>query len=179
MDDGFVFLGHRIIRKRGPRGRMRPVTTIPWEKYRGFAEKLVKQLSSNYSRNRIDLVESLNRQLAGWATFYQYTDYTEPCLANWTEPFSGSSDIGWRASTGAASDRSCAIISKPRNRVEPKRGYFKARIVGVGMVRWHFDVSSPVASVDSNGGVQRRILTSCATRNAVLSSRAMLTLPLL
>ena len=76
VNDGFVFLGHRIIRKRGPRGRMRPVTTIPWEKYRGFAEKLVKQLSSNYSRNRIDLVESLNRQLVGWATFYQYTDYT-------------------------------------------------------------------------------------------------------
>ncbi len=76
VDDGFVFLGHRIIRKRGPRDRMRPVTTIPWEKYRGFAEKLVKQLSSNYSRNRIDLVESLNRQLVGWATFYQYTDYT-------------------------------------------------------------------------------------------------------
>jgi hypothetical protein len=28
VNDGFVFLGHRIIRKRGPRGRMRPVTTI-------------------------------------------------------------------------------------------------------------------------------------------------------
>lgn len=76
VNDGFVFLGHRIIRKRGPRGRMRPVTTIPWEKYRGFAEKLVKQLSSNYSMNLIDLVESLNRQLVGWATFYRYTDYT-------------------------------------------------------------------------------------------------------
>lgn len=44
-NDGFVFLGHRINRKRGPRGRMRPVTTIPWEKYRPFAEKLVRQLS--------------------------------------------------------------------------------------------------------------------------------------
>lgn len=76
VNDGFVFLGHRIIRKRGPKGRMRPVTTIPWEKYRGFVEKLVKQLSGNYSMNRIDMVESLNRQIAGWANFYQYTDYT-------------------------------------------------------------------------------------------------------
>ncbi len=76
VNDGFVFLGHRIIRKRGPRGRMRPVTTIPWEKYRGFAERLVRQLSSNYSMNRMDLLESLNRQIAGWAAFYQYTDYT-------------------------------------------------------------------------------------------------------
>lgn len=48
VNDGFVFLGHRIVRKRGPRGRMRPVSTIPWEKYRRFAEKLVKQLSGDY-----------------------------------------------------------------------------------------------------------------------------------
>lgn len=76
VNDGFVFLGHRIIRKRGSSGRMRPVTTIPWEKYRRFSEKLVKQLSGNYSMNVMDLVESLNRQITGWATFYQYTDYT-------------------------------------------------------------------------------------------------------
>jgi RNA-directed DNA polymerase len=60
VNDGFVFLGHRIIRKRGPRGNMRTVTTIPWAKYRGFAERLVKQLSGNYSMNRMDLLESLN-----------------------------------------------------------------------------------------------------------------------
>ncbi|WP_309248995.1 reverse transcriptase domain-containing protein [Paenibacillus sp. MZ04-78.2] len=76
VNDGFIFLGHRIIRKRGSRGRMRPVSSIPWEKYRRFTEKLVKQLSGNYSMNRMDLVESLNRQLAGWANFYQYTDHT-------------------------------------------------------------------------------------------------------
>src|SRR6185437_3435422 len=76
VNDGFVFLGHRIIRKRGPRGSMRPVTTIPWMKYRGLAEKLVQELSSNYSVNNIDMVEHLNRILAGWANFYQFTDYT-------------------------------------------------------------------------------------------------------
>jgi group II intron reverse transcriptase/maturase len=81
VNDGFVFLGHRIIRKRGPRGRMRPVSTIPWAKYRGFTDKLVKELSGNYSVNRMDLVESLNRQLAGWANFYQYTDYTATFFA--------------------------------------------------------------------------------------------------
>ncbi len=76
VNDGFAFLGHRIIRKRGPRGRMRPVTTIPCEKYRGFAERLVKQLSGNYGMSRMDLMESLNRQITGWAAFYQYTDST-------------------------------------------------------------------------------------------------------
>ena len=76
VNDGFTFLGHRIIRKRGPRGTMRPVTTIPRDKFRNFAHRLAKELSGNYSENKIDQVERLNRQLAGWANFYQYTDYT-------------------------------------------------------------------------------------------------------
>lgn len=76
VNDGFTFLGHRIIRKRGPQGTMRPVTTIPKDKFRNFAHKLVKELSGNYSVNKIDMVESLNRKLAGWANFYQFADYT-------------------------------------------------------------------------------------------------------
>ncbi|WP_245725611.1 group II intron maturase-specific domain-containing protein [Pandoraea oxalativorans] len=78
MNDGFVFLGHRILRKRGPRGRMRPVTTIPWQKYRGFAERPVKQRSGNHGMNRMDLMESLNRQIGGWVAFCQSTHYTAP-----------------------------------------------------------------------------------------------------
>ena len=82
VNDGFVFLGHRIIRKRGPRGRMRPVTTIPWQKYRGFADKLVKELSGNYSVNRMDLMESLNRQTLWMGRTSTNTPTTRPpCLA--------------------------------------------------------------------------------------------------
>jgi len=76
VNDGFTFLGHRIIRKRGSKGTMRPVTTIPRDKFRNFAHKLVKELSGNYSENKIEQVENLNRKLAGWANFYQFTDYT-------------------------------------------------------------------------------------------------------
>lgn len=76
VNDGFVFLGHRIIRKMGPRGRMRVVTIIPWDRYRRFTENLVKLLSGQYGMNTMDLVEKINRQLAGWANFYQYTDHT-------------------------------------------------------------------------------------------------------
>jgi RNA-directed DNA polymerase len=76
VNDGFIFLGHRIIRKRGPRGTMRPVTTIPRDKFRNFAAKIVEELSSHYDANKIDLVESLNRKLLGWAAFYQFTDFT-------------------------------------------------------------------------------------------------------
>lgn len=76
VNDGFTFLGHRLIRKRGPSGTMRVVTTIPKEKFKHFAHKLVNELSGHHSVNKIDMVESLNRKLAGWANFYQYTDYT-------------------------------------------------------------------------------------------------------
>ena len=76
VNDGFVFLGHRIIRKRGPNGTMRPVTTIPREKYRAFARAIADELSGNYGENKIALVERLNRRIAGWANFYQFTDYT-------------------------------------------------------------------------------------------------------
>ena len=76
INDGFVFLGHRIIRKRGPQGNMRVVTTIPRDKFQSFAYKLTKELSGNYSVNKIDMVDSLNRKLAGWANFYQFTNYT-------------------------------------------------------------------------------------------------------
>jgi RNA-directed DNA polymerase len=49
VNDGFVFLGHRIIRKRGSNGRMSVVTTIPREKAKAFVRKLTKTLSGNHS----------------------------------------------------------------------------------------------------------------------------------
>ena len=76
VNDGFVFLGHHIIRKKGPNGKSRVVTNIPWGRYRRFVEKLVKQLSGNYSTYAVDMIESLNRQITGWVNFYKYTDYT-------------------------------------------------------------------------------------------------------
>ena len=76
VNDGFIFLGHRIIRKRGPRGTMRTVTTIPKEKFRKLAATVAKELSGNHGENKIETVKRLNRRLAGWANFYQFTDYT-------------------------------------------------------------------------------------------------------
>jgi RNA-directed DNA polymerase len=76
VDDGFVFLGHRIIRKRGSHGRLSVVTTIPKEKAKTFARRLVEALSGNHEVAPVDMIESLNRQLMGWATFYKFTDFT-------------------------------------------------------------------------------------------------------
>lgn len=76
VDDGFVFLGHRIIRKRGAHGRMSIVTTIPKEKAKGFVRKLTETLSGNHSVSTVDMIAGLNRQLVGWAAFYKFTDFT-------------------------------------------------------------------------------------------------------
>ena len=76
VNDGFVFLGHRIIRKRGSSGRMSVVTTIPKEKAKAFARKLSEALSGDHDLNKVDMVDRLNRQLAGWAAFYKFTDFT-------------------------------------------------------------------------------------------------------
>jgi hypothetical protein len=76
VNDGFVFLGHRIIRKRGKTGRMSVVTTIPHEKAKTFAHKLSEALSGDHDLSKVDMVDRLNSKLAGWGAFYKFTDYT-------------------------------------------------------------------------------------------------------
>ena len=55
VNDGFVFLGHRIIRKRGKTGRMSVVTTIPQEKAKTFAHKLSDALSCDHDLSKVDM----------------------------------------------------------------------------------------------------------------------------
>lgn len=76
VDDGIVFLGHRIIRKRGSSGRMSVVTTIPKEKAKTFVHRLVEALSGNHDVASVDMIDSLNRQMTGWAAFYKFADFT-------------------------------------------------------------------------------------------------------
>lgn len=75
VNDGFDFLGHRIVRKRGGRGTLRPVTMIPWKKYRSFVEELLK-LFQNTKQEPYELIEKLNQKLVGWSYFYKYTTNT-------------------------------------------------------------------------------------------------------
>jgi RNA-directed DNA polymerase len=76
INDGFTFLGHRIIRKRGSNGNMNMVTGIPKGKARAFSYALSKELSGDLNRSMIDKVEKLNQKLQGWAQFYRYTEFT-------------------------------------------------------------------------------------------------------
>jgi RNA-directed DNA polymerase len=76
VNDGFVFLGHRIIRKRGPKGNMRVVTGIPLDKAKAFSHSLSQALSSDHSCSKVDKIEHLSRKLKGWAQFYRHTNFT-------------------------------------------------------------------------------------------------------
>lgn len=75
VNDGFIFPGHRIIRKRSRYGDMRVVSTIPKQKARNFAAPLTMLLSGNYSESKVDMAEQLNRKLKGRAAFYQFVDF--------------------------------------------------------------------------------------------------------
>ena len=76
VNDGFIFLGHRIIRKRGPKGNMRVVTGIPHSKAKAFSHSLSQALSSDYSCSKVDKVEQVSRKLKGWSQFYRHTNFT-------------------------------------------------------------------------------------------------------
>ncbi len=76
VNDGFIFLGHRIIRKRGPKGNMRVVSNIPHGKAKAFSHSLIQALSSDYSCSKVDKIEQISRKLKGWAQFYRYTNFT-------------------------------------------------------------------------------------------------------
>nr|WP_317497521.1 group II intron reverse transcriptase/maturase [Idiomarina sp. Sol25] len=76
VNDGFIFLGHRVIRKRGPRGTMRVVSTIPKRKANAFTHSLCKELAGDHSCSVIDKIEKLNQKLKGWSRFYCHTDFT-------------------------------------------------------------------------------------------------------
>lgn len=76
VNDDFTFLGHRIIRKRGPKGSMRVVTGIPKDKCKSFIRSLTNELSTDHSCSAVDKIIKLNQKLKGWSQFYCFTDYT-------------------------------------------------------------------------------------------------------
>ena len=76
VNDGFVFLGHRIIRKRGDRGHMRVVTGIPFKSSRRFADELTAMLSGDHHLKAVAMIEAINRKIRGWTQFYRHAIYT-------------------------------------------------------------------------------------------------------
>jgi RNA-directed DNA polymerase len=72
IDEGFVFLGQRIIRRA--KGRKRYVYTLPSNEALASVKRRVKALT-NRSMIRLDLAEllrALNPVLRGWAAYFRY-----------------------------------------------------------------------------------------------------------
>ena len=118
VNDGFVFLGHRIIRKRGPRGNMRVVTTIPKVKAKAFTHALVKELSGDFSCSMIDKVEKINQKLSGWSQFYRHTDFTAMTYGRIDRV------VFWKLALWLARKYKCrvkALLKKWCKRPEPKK----------------------------------------------------------
>ena len=76
VNDGFVFLGHRLVRKRSSRGHMRPVTGIPRESVNRVTFKLTQLLSGNYDMDSHTMIMKINRLTRGWTAFYAHTMYS-------------------------------------------------------------------------------------------------------
>lgn len=74
VNDGFIFLGHRIIRKRGKKGTMRVTDGIPRKKVSGFTDRIKKHLDESYGMTGAEMIKSLNLKIDGWGRFYQYVD---------------------------------------------------------------------------------------------------------
>ena len=117
VNDGFIFLGHRIIRKRSRYGEMRVVSTIPQEKARNFAASLTALLSGNYSESKVDMAEQLNRKLKGWAMFYQFVDFKAKVFSYIDRV------VFWKLAHWLARKYRTGGVNH-RNRVRAKRGFY-------------------------------------------------------
>jgi RNA-directed DNA polymerase len=123
VNDGFIFLGHRIIRKRSRYGDIRVVSTIPKEKARNFAASLTTLLSGNYSESKIDMVEILNRKLIGWAAFCQFVDFKAKIFS------SIDGVVFWKLAHWLARKYRTGIASLMRHWCKPpKPGQSKTRV---------------------------------------------------
>jgi RNA-directed DNA polymerase len=72
IDEGFVFLGQRIIRK--PKGPKRYVYTFVCDEALASIMRKVKALTGRSTRNLAlaDLLRALNRLLRGWTAYFRY-----------------------------------------------------------------------------------------------------------
>lgn len=181
IDDGFTFLGHRIIRKPAQRGGMRVVTTIPREKSRNFTASLTALLSTSHSVSAVDMIRKVNAKLVGWAGFYQYVDNRAVVFHKI------DSVVFWKLAKWLARKYSCSIksllirsfrapdsdVAKTWIRYDTvngeRRGAVLERLSGrpKGTFRWRTPSSNPYLRVD-----ERITLTSRYRDVATAMSRA-------
>jgi Group II intron, maturase-specific domain/HNH endonuclease len=74
ITDGFDFLGYRIIRSIGTRGKMVPKGLIPHKAIKQFQYKVRGMLAPNTTRESMSAkIMALNRLMRGWCEYYRST----------------------------------------------------------------------------------------------------------
>ena len=61
VNDGFIFLGHRIV--------VTAKCGLSRRSARNFALSLTLLLSGNYNESKVDMTQQLSRKLKGWSAF--------------------------------------------------------------------------------------------------------------
>ncbi|WP_345779320.1 transposase [Photobacterium damselae] len=179
VNDGFVFLGRRIIRKRGPKGNMRAVSSIPKDKAKAFIHSPIKELSGDFSCSKIDKVEKINQKLNGWSQFYRHTDFTAMTYRRIDRV------VFWKLARWFARKYRCRIkflLMKWRKRPEPTKAktwvlFGKTNLRNKNGVSLYRLVSS--APRDHFGGVCQRVILILGRKSEIrlLHATPMLLLP--
>jgi len=76
INDGFMFLGYQIARKRTASGKMNIVTSIPKIKLDNFCAKLRQVLSKDFSMDSFDMLMSLTAKIRGWLNYFKFTTFS-------------------------------------------------------------------------------------------------------
>ena len=128
----------------------------------------------------MDLVESLNRQLPGWAAFYQYTDFTATMFRKLDRT------VFWKLGYWLARKYRRGFRSLMRDQYRaPEPGQAKTWVLKARTVEdWYGEVALRRLVTSRKGQFRwrtpsKKIRTSCAMRHARPSSRATLMSPLL
>ncbi len=77
VNDGFDFLGYRIVRKRGSSGKKVAVTLIPPQALRRVRDTLFAATAPGTERDSVATkIVALNRIVRGWCNYYRYASRT-------------------------------------------------------------------------------------------------------
>nr|WP_244743605.1 group II intron maturase-specific domain-containing protein [Mesorhizobium sp. L-8-10] len=151
---------------------MSVVTTIPREKAKAFVRKLTEAISGNHDVGKVDMVDRINRQLAGWAAFYKFTDFTARIFQRIDHV------VFWKLAHWLA--------RKYRSRIKPlMRSWYRAPEVGKAktwLVYGRSERGNRVGKAlhrrrSSDGGIRRAIHTSSGAKLAAPSPRTIAMLP--
>ncbi len=182
VNNGFIFLGHRIMRKRSRYGDIRVVSTIPHDKARNFATSLTPLLSGNYSESKIYMAEVLNRKLKGLATFYQFIDFKSKVfsyidrvvfwkLAHW---LARKYRVGiktlmrhWRKPPKPGKSKTWVLFSKTNNGKLSGKILYRLVRQGKKLFRWRLPEGNPYLRTEVINTYTSRTYTSRFTEVAM------------